>query len=91
MVPKQTSAKPKTIDGVTFRCWRLPYGKTEWRSDDGRLAAGVWSSGATYYAEIGLQRFNTRFRSLENAMRYTVKHRGHKSEAEMIHFAARVS
>jgi hypothetical protein len=78
MLPKLTSAKPKIVDGVIFQCWQLHAGRTEWRSDDGHLAAGAWSSLATYYAEIGLQRFNIRFRSLENAMRYTVKHQTHR-------------
>jgi hypothetical protein len=46
----------------------------QWRNGDGSLAAGRWANRDTYYAEVGGQRFDNRFRSLENAMRFAVEY-----------------
>lgn len=78
----RTSALPKTVDGITFHCYNVGALRTIWRSEDRELAAGIWRSGSTYYAIVGLQRFDKRFRSLENAMRFAVKYRkGHSPSA----------
>lgn len=71
--PRPTGAAPKTIDGVIFRCYRTGIGRYEWRSDDNRLATGQNYHRGSYYAAVGLQRFDKRFRSLENAMKFAVQ------------------
>lgn len=80
-INKPTSAKPRTVEGVVFRCYRTGMLKTAWRSDDGRLEAGDNYHSTTYYAAVdgaGIGATPTslrckRFRSLENAMRAAVK------------------
>jgi hypothetical protein len=74
MTEKPTSAKPKIIDGVTFRCFSVGVLRYEWRSDDGRLAAYASYNLATYRATVdGLGVGDKKFRTLENAMKAAVK------------------
>jgi hypothetical protein len=78
MTDKRTGAAPKVVDGVTFHCYRTGILTTEWRSEDGRLGASLYSQyHATYVARVGEKYlewfFGKRFRSLENALRAAVK------------------
>lgn len=71
--PKPTGAAPRTVDGVTFRCFSVGVMLTEWRSEDGRLAAGSSHNHTHNWARVDGTLLPTKFRSLENAMRAAVK------------------
>lgn len=72
--PQITGALPKTVEGVKFHCYRLGPFQHEWRSEDGRCAAGYRGSTlSTFWASIDGKRLMTRFRSIQNAMRAAVK------------------
>jgi len=70
---KPTSARPKIIDGVTFRCYPGSFlGEYFWKSDDGRLRVfpPTWPyRHQSYGASVDGVRIDRNFRSLENAMK----------------------
>ena len=45
---KPTSAHPRVVDGVTFRCYHTGIHRNEWISDDGRSRA-LHNYRMTYY------------------------------------------
>lgn len=79
-VEKPTSAPPKVVMGVTFRCYPSGILQYEWRSDDARLVAWQCPHRESYRATVdgkgvfapGRSDRLKRFRTLENAMRAAV-------------------
>jgi hypothetical protein len=72
---KATGARPKTICGLTLRCYRAGIRKYVWRSDDGRIEIGEFSlTKETLYAKVDGELIRTdakakRFRSAEGAVK----------------------
>lgn len=69
--PKRTSAKPVTIDGMTWECWHVGIMQTKWRSGEWYVyqrpyRCGWVASSATFL--VGM-RFGTR----ESAMKAVAK------------------
>ncbi len=70
---KRTSAAPKTIDGITFECWKTGIMQTAWKTADGRATVYRPSHRATYYAYLDGVVIGQRFLTHENAMKAVVK------------------
>jgi len=74
MKAKPTSAKPRTIHGVTFRCYKAGVMQTHWISDDDRCRVGLRGMNySTYYAFVDDKGLGKKFRKLERAMEAAVK------------------
>ena len=73
MIGKQTGAKPRLIDGDTFRCYVTGITQTEWRNNDGRIVVFRNANRTTYAAAVDNVLLRPRFRSLHSAMRAGVK------------------
>lgn len=74
MAAKPTSARPKIIDGVAFRCYQSGVAAYYWQSDDARIVArGNHFRSVTYSAFVDKKIIGQRYRSIENAMRAGVK------------------
>lgn len=67
-----TKARPKVVNGVTFRCYKAGILQYKWQSDDGRCAAYDWPQRMTFGASLDGVSLYKRFRSLENAMKAAV-------------------
>jgi len=78
VVEKRTGAPAKTINGVTFHCYRIGVNRHQWRSEDGRIVAGRNYQRSTYHANLDGEPFYSRFRSLESAMGHAIKVMRHK-------------
>jgi hypothetical protein len=48
----RTSARPQTIDGVTFHCYRAGILRHKWVSEDGRLEVQSNYNADTYCASV---------------------------------------
>lgn len=69
-----TSAKPRTHDGVTFRCYKIGITQYVWRSDDKRIEACRIGSLDSYSCTVDGEIIRNdsgkikRFRSLDGAL-----------------------
>lgn len=73
----------RTIEGVTFTCYKTGAGRRHWATDDGSMCARYNSGSLTYRAWVtegtnDIHIVGTRFLSLENAMRAAIRHQRKK-------------
>lgn len=77
---KPTGAPPRTIEGVTFRCYHTGITQYEWWSDDGRFAVYGYFSKSGYSAWVdghliqsAASGHGKNFRTFDNAVKAIVK------------------
>jgi len=68
----QTSAPPKIIEGVEFRCYKTSPWLREWQTIDGAVSVSG-GYGRPYVAIVGTERLPTQFRKFETAAKAAIK------------------
>lgn len=72
-VESVTSAKPITVEGVTFRCWHTGILRYEWRSDDGLIIVARNYRRSTWNAVVNGVEIGRRFLGLQSAILAAIK------------------
>lgn len=70
---RPTGAKPKVIDGITFRCYRVGILRYAWISECRRFRVTRNAERETYGAACDGKGLGKRFRKMENAFKAAIK------------------
>lgn len=71
---ERTSAPPRTIDGMTFRCYRVGIMKNEWHADSDRsISIGSTLSLASHWASVDGRVIGNSYRDLTGALKAAAK------------------
>lgn len=70
---RRTSAKPITIDGVTFECWKTGIMSTAWKSQDAAAVIYRPAHKSTYTAIVNGDAIGRRYFGINGAMKAAVK------------------